>query len=322
MLATVKDTLRKRLNQTRWGKALWLSAAEAKSHLEMILFDDATYAKRMYLRRTGEILDLENPRSFNEKLWWLTLHNRDPLLTMCADKYRVRDYVVQCGLDHILNKLYGVYDDANEIDFSKLPSPSYLKANHWSGMNILYDRGRPFDVKQFRRTFNAALARNYYTRSREWCYKNIQPKLIVERVLVQNPFLIDWKFLCFDGQVKLVLVDIDVAAQDGTHNPTARRNVYDRDFRLLDVRIGRDHFDPKLVEKPPRYEDMVEYAEILSKPFPHCRVDLYNIEGQIYFGEITFYHGGAGQKITPRPWDEKLGSWIDLGSGKITLKDD
>jgi len=158
--------------------------------------------------------------------------------------------------------------------------------------------------------------------SREWNYKNIKPRLIIEEVLEDkdNVSLIDYRFLCFEGKVKLIFVDTHTAAPDGSHNPDALRNVYDTNFNYLNIKVGREQFDEKSLSKPINFEKMIEYAEILSKPFAHCRVDLYNIEGKILFGEITFYPGGATQKISPHEWDIKMGAWININSKKIKRK--
>ena len=133
---------------------------------------------------------------------------------------------------------------------------------------------------------------------------------------------VDYKFFCFDGVVRIVSVELGVALPDGGHNPYSTRNIYNRDFEYLDVRLGRDHFDKTLVSKPKNFDKMIEYAEVLSQLFPHCRVDLYNIDGKIFFGELTFYHGGATQKIEPKEWEKRLGDWIDLNSEKIKHKDE
>lgn len=221
-----------------------------------------------------------------------------------------------------MTKLYGVYDDANDINFDELPDGAFIKTNHGSGTNIIWDRNNPFDKDKFRKGFNKALKQNYYWQSREWNYKNIEPKIIVEEILEdkENKSLIDYRFLCFDGVVKIIFVDTETAGKDGSHNPYAKRNVYDKDFNYLDIKVKRDHFDKSLVQKPKNFEEMIKYAEILSKPFAHCRVDLYNIDGKIYFGEITFYNGGASQIVEPEEWEKELGDWIDLKSEKIKLK--
>lgn len=322
MIYHIKNWLRDLSFRNNLIKRIYLMANSIKVTLFSCLSDEL-FAKIKYIENTGEKLNLDNPVTFNEKLWWLKLNNRDPLLTICSDKYKVRDYVKEKGLEHILVKLYGVYDNADNIDFDKLPDRVFIKTNHRSGTNIIWDRNNPFDQNKFRKRFNKALKRNYYWQSREWNYKNIEPKIIVEEVLEdkENKSLIDYKFLCFDGEVKLILVLLEVSHPDGAHNPFHKINAYDRDFNYLDIRVGRaEHFDCSLVPKPKNFDKMIEYAEILSSPFPHCRVDLYNISGKIYFGELTFYHYGATQRLEPREWEKRLGDWINLNSDKIVVK--
>lgn len=312
----LKKVLRTVSHRNRGMQWLYHVANRAKVSL-LSLVSDEKFAQLRYAENTGMNLDLQHPRTYNEKLWWLKFNNRDPLLTVCSDKYLVRQYVADCGLAHILNECYGVYESVDEIDLERLPGRAFIKTTHGSGTNMLYTRNQGFDRSRFERVFRKALRENYYYQSREWNYKKVQPRVIVERVLEQHPFLIDYRFMCFEGQVKLILVDIETAAEDGSHNPGARRNVYDTNFDLLDVRIGRDNFDPSLISKPDNLSEMIECAERLSSPFPHCRVDLYNVDGKVYFGEMTFYHGGGCQIITPMEWDLRLGSWIDLESPKI-----
>ena len=283
---------------------------------------DEKFAKMKYKENTGRTFNLENPVTFNEKLWWLKLNNRDPLLTECSDKVKVREYVKNKDLSHILNEVYDVYDTADDINFEKLPDKAFIKTNHSSGKNRLWDRNKPFDKDKFRKEFNKSLKQNYYLQSREWNYKNIEPKIIAEKILEdkKNKSLIDYRFFCFAGVPKIIFVDIETAAEDGTHSPYARRNVYDLNFNYLDIKVQREQFDKSKVKKPKNFDKMLEYAEILSEPFPFSRVDFYNIDGDIYFGEITFYPGGCTQIVEPEEWERKMGDWIDLNSDKIILR--
>jgi hypothetical protein len=321
MIYNIKKNFRELSNTNKSIKRIYLMAnkIKVKSFSKM---SDEKFAKLKYKENTGRNLDLEQPKTFNEKLWWLKLKNRDPLLTICSDKYKVRDYVKSCELEHILTNLYGIYENANDINFDELPDKVFIKCNHGSGANILYDRNKSFNIKKFREKFNYALQQNYYLQSREWNYKDIEPKIIVEEVLGEaNESLVDYRFLCFEGEVKLLFIDIETASEDGSHNPFAKRNVYDKDFNCLDIKVVRENYDTSLILKPKNFDQMIEYAERLSKPFPFCRVDFYNIKGTIKFGEITFYPGGATQIIEPEIWELKLGEWIDLNSERIKLKD-
>jgi len=275
--------------------------------------DDYSFAKYSYKYVTGKELDLINPMTFDEKLWWLKLNNRDPLTTKCTDKYLVRDYVREVGLDHILIPLYGVYNNFEEIDFSKLPERCFIKCNHTSGCNAAYFKNLFFDYDYFRRRFSYVLKHNHYTLSREWNYKNIKPKIIVEENISKQDdiSLPDYRFLCFKGEPKLLMIDINTCKKDGTIG-NARRNLYDMDFNLINFTFSKPHFSPNLINKPINFYKMIEYAKILCKEFPFCRIDLYNVNGQIYFGEITFYHAGGYNNIEPIEWDLRLGNWIDI----------
>lgn len=298
-----------------WLRRQWSERRKAMN------ISDIEFAKLSYQKKMGIELNLENPVTLNDKLWYLKLSNRDPLLAKCSDKYLARDYVKECGLEHILNDLYGIYNTADEIDFKQIPSPCFFKCNHTSGYNAIYDSSRPFDKRDFRRRFNFALTQNYYINAREWNYKDIKPCIICERVL-EDPGsgvgIVDYRFFCFGGVAKLMMLCIGTAAEDGTHSKDGFKNTYDLDFNLLDITfLNENHFSPDLVPKPANLDAMINYAEILSKPFPHCRVDLYNIGGKIYFGEMTFYSAGCCFEISPQEWAAKMGEWIDLSGYSI-----
>jgi len=299
---------------------------ESKSNLS-----DTDFAIWFYKKIIGKDLNLVTPETFDEKLWYLKIYNKDPLLTKCTDKFLVREYVKECGLENILNELYGVYDNANEIDFNNIPADRvFFKCNHTSGYNVIYDKNVFFDKKKFVKKFNFILKKNHYLLSREWNYKNIHPKILCEKMLPvsvednisRNTGLVDYRFLCFDGVVKCVFADINTCAENGSHRLDALRNVYDENFNFIDVKVSRGQFDPTLLKRPKNYDVMKKYAEILSAPFPFARVDLYNIDGNIFFGEITFYHAAACNRISPIQWDYTLGSWININNPKIKFSDE
>ncbi|XJS11010.1 ATP-grasp fold amidoligase family protein [Aerococcaceae bacterium WGS1372] len=283
---------------------------------------DEKFAKMKYYENTGRKLNLTNPTTFNEKLWWLKINNRDPLLTTCSDKVEVRDYLIKKGFEDILIPQVGVYSNPKDLEFDKFPDEVFIKTSHGSGRNLIWRRNSEFDYNKFNKEFESFLKQNYYLQSREWNYKNIEPKIVVEEIIKDDSELglVDYRFLCFDGKVKLILVDTETAASDGTHSPGAKRNVYNQDFELMDIKVSREHFNHELISKPKNFEKMIEISESLSDAFEFCRVDLYNIKGKIYFGEITFYTGGATQIIEPEKWEQKLGSWINLDSDKIVRK--
>lgn len=275
---------------------------------------DEEYAHWKYKLRTGRELNLENPQTFDERVWYLKINVRDPLNNQCSDKYRVREYVKKCGLEHILNELYGKYESVEEIDFKKLPDRCFLKCNHGSGANMIYDRSKTFEYEKFKKRFSEALKRDYYWAGREWNYRHIKPYILCEKVLEDKngKLPLDYKIMCFAGEPKLLFLDIGVATENGGHAEEYYRNIYDLDFNLLPVKETRENYLGEEIKKPENWDKMVEYAGILSKPFRHCRVDLYNVDGKIYFGEITFHHGGGCNDIQPEEWALKMGQWIPI----------
>ena len=158
--------------------------------------DDETFARIKYWEATGKKLNLESPKTFNEKLWWLKFNYRHPLMTQCSDKVRVRDYIKDIGLEHILTEVEGVYSKAEDIPFSSLDGRFFIKCNHVSGTNAVFDsnNSEQFNYPKFKKEFNTALSRNYYYQSREWNYKNIEPKIIVERFIETESDLLDYRF--------------------------------------------------------------------------------------------------------------------------------
>ncbi len=281
------------------------------------------YAKWFYHLYTGKTLNLDNPEYFDEKVWWLKLNNRDPNLTRCSDKYEVRSYVKENGLEDILIPQLDVFESLDELDLKKYNCECVVKCTHNSGGHLFYDPQNPIsdrDLRIKKIDLNFILHHNAYVLSREWNYKNIKPRLIVEKVIrdKNSNLPLDYKFMCFNGEPKLLFLDLGVINKDKSYNHDYPRNIYDMNFNLLPVKETRPNAD-YVVEKPQNFEHMVEIAKVLSQPFAHCRVDLYNIDGKIYFGEITFYHGGGCNDIQPEEWDKRMGSWIDLNSSKIVL---
>lgn len=307
----IKKIFRNILRQSNLGKNIWRYLHLININVLRILSDEV-YFEREYKKVHGKKPDFKNPTSFDEKQLWLKMHYRNPLCTKCSDKYLVREYVKECGLEHILNPLYGVYDSVEKINWDKLPNRFYMKANHTSGCNVRCNDISTFDRKKAEKILSRGMKHDYSLDSREWNYHDIDRKIIAEAIIENKDGsgLIDYRFLCSKGKCEYLFVDIDTADDDGNHRHDARRNVYDKDFNLIDVTVSRPNFDPTLVSKPDNFEEMLKYAEILSGDFPFCRVDFYNIDGKIIFGEITFFHAGGLSKITPREWEVKLGEII------------
>lgn len=260
----------------------------------------------------GVNMNFETPKTFNEKLWFLKLSNREPLLTICSDKHEVRNYIKECGYEDILKKEYAYFNNADEIDFSSLPSPCYLKCNHASGMNLIFDKDKDLNISHIKWKFNYLLRQNPYYLSREWNYKNIEPKIVCEEVLSMPDGYSDIpevQFFCFDGEPKFIMYNLGLADSNGFHK-AAIRWVFDIDWNIIDVKTSMPSGE-NIPVKPENYERMLEIAKKLSKPFPHVRVDLFNINGKIVFNELTFYSGGGFVKLQPESWQYKFGELID-----------
>lgn len=265
---------------------------------------DKPMIKLQYKMATGRKLNLEEPKRFTEKLQWYKLYHRDPLMTQCADKYRVREYIKLKGCEDILVPLYGVYDKAEDIDFDKLPDKFVLKTTNGSHTNIFCEDKSKVDIEATRKTLNQWLKNWAGKVGREWAYYNIEPKIICEKYLQKdsNDDLVDYKFFCFNGEPVCLYVITGRYLEEGI-----KLGIYDTDFKKMPYRRNDV---PELVEninKPKNFEVMLETAKSFAKDFPHVRVDFYNIDGQIVFGELTFYNGSGYKDFTPDEFDFELG---------------
>lgn len=270
---------------------------------------DAQYLKRMYKARLGKNLNLDSPQTFNEKLQWLKLYDRKQEYTMMVDKYKVREYIAAQLGEELLIPLLGVWNDPDEIDFDKLPNQFVLKCNHNSGLGmcICKDKSK-LDIEHVKAELRKGLLQDYYLTGREWPYKDVPRKIIAEKYMNDSntPDLLDYKFMCFNGQVRCSFVCSDRFGKDGL-----KVTFFDRDWNVLPFERHYPKCKDK-IEKPSTYEKMVEYAERLSKGNPFVRVDFYEIDKKIYFGELTFFPGSGMEEFSPESADAELGSWIKL----------
>lgn len=271
--------------------------------------DDKKFIEKMFKATMDYPLNLEKPKSFNEKLQWLKLYDRNPLYTKLVDKYKVREYISEkIGEDYLI-PLLGVWDDPEEIDFDSLPNKFVLKCNHNSGLGmcICTDKSK-IDIKKVKNELKSGLAQNYYLNGREWPYKNVSRKIICEKYMTDETGknLRDYKFYCFDGKPKIVGI-----YQDRNSDKETTGDFFDMNFEWVDLKFGMPNALNK-PQKPQKFQEMIKIAEILSEGIPEVRVDLYISNNKIYFGELTFFDGGGFDKIEPLEWDYKLGSWIKL----------
>ena len=274
------------------------------SLLKMLSFvPDKWMIHLQYYIKLKRKLDLKNPKRFTEKLQWYKLYYRKPIMTQCVDKYAVREYVEKCDLSNILTKLYGVYNSVDEIDFSVLPEKFIIKTTNGSGTNIICTNKYELDLEQTCKKLKDFMNRPTISAGREWAYYDVPNKIIIEELLedTDNPYggVNDYKFICFNGKAYCVVVDVG-------RMTFHQRNFYDMNWERIDVESDHENFEPD-VQKPVGFEQMVEIAQKLSKGFPFVRVDLYNVGGKIYFGELTFYPWSGYVQYKPDSFDFELG---------------
>lgn len=270
-------------------------------------WNDAKFLQHKFKLVFGYELNFDSPKTFNEKLQWLKLYDRKPIYTTIVDKYAVKKYVAdRIGEEYIIPTL-GVWDHFDDIDFESLPNQFVLKCTHDSGGLLICRDKDSFDKKEAKRKIRKCLKRNYYWSGREWPYKDVPRKIIAEKYMEDKETgqLRDYKLYCFNGEPKIIMINSD------REIGKTKADYFDMDFNWLDLKWGYEHAAVKPL-KPKNFEKMKELATILSKDIPELRVDFYEVNNKIYFGELTFFDGSGFDKIEPREWDEKLGGWITL----------
>ncbi|MFC6465189.1 ATP-grasp fold amidoligase family protein [Marinilactibacillus sp. GCM10026970] len=269
------------------------------------MIPDKFFVKRLYENKTGKKLNLKNPETFNEKIQWMKINYRNDLLTTCVDKYKVRT-IIENRLDsNILNELYGVYNSINEIDIDNLPNEFVMKTTAgWGDIIICRDKSN-FNWNKEKSKIENSLNSNNYEIGREWAYKNVNNKIIVEKLLLDNQEIPnDYKFFCFNGKVEYIQVDSDRFSEH-------KRNLYDVEWNLLNVKYKYPNIIEK-ISKPINLDRMIEISKKLSEGFPFVRVDLYSLDTEIIFGELTFYPESGMGNFVPEEYDLKIGSHLKL----------
>ena len=272
------------------------------------IFPDELYLKIKYFIKLKRRLNLKNPERYNEKIQWLKLHDRNPDYTKLVDKYEVKEIIKEIlGEEYIIPTL-GVYNRFDDIDFDKLPKQFVIKCTHDSGGLVIVEDKKKLDKNKAKEKINRCLKRNYYYGTREWPYKNVKPRIIIEKYITDESKkeLKDYKFFVFDGKVKLMFIATDRNSQNETCF-----DFYDEKFNHLPFTNGHPNSLKKL-NKPQNFEKMINLAEKIGRNMKHVRVDFYNVNGKILFGEITFYHWSGMKKFEPDEWDYKIGKLINL----------
>jgi len=272
---------------------------------------DKLYLKWKFKLMMGYKLNLDTPQTFNEKLQWLKLYDRNPDYTKMVDKYEVRKYIKEKIGEEYLIPLIGVYDKFDDIDFDKLPNQFVIKCTHDSGGLVICKDKNNLHVKAAKKKINKFMKRNYYKVHREWPYKNVKPRIIIEKYMEDTKAkeLVDYKFMCFDGEPKLSFTCSE------RYNNGLKVTFFDLDWNKLPFERHYPSSNKKII-KPINYDLMLKFSKILSDDIPFVRVDWYEINGKLYFGELTFYPGSGYEEFTPSKYDKIIGDFIKLDGGK------
>lgn len=273
------------------------------------IFSDYTYIKLKSKIRFGKSFDLKNPITFNEKMNWLKLNDRNPNYSNLVDKLKVKEYVANLIGEQYVVPLIAEWDNVKEIDFTKLPDICVLKTNQDSGGAIIYKKGIS-NQKEILKKLNSRMHLfNYYYYSREYPYKGVKKKIFAEQFLdngKDDKLINDYKFWCFNGEPKIMYITVK--------SSVIYENFYDMEFKPLYIKHGKTRRVPEF-SKPNSFEEMKRLATILSENIPFVRVDFYYVNDRIYFGEYTFFDWG-GFKPFEENWDEKIGDLLELPLSK------
>jgi hypothetical protein len=279
-----------------------------------LYLSDEAVVKKQFKKSQGYELDLKNPKTFNEKTQWLKLYDRTDRHTLFADKYAVREFMARKYGDDALVPLIIETKNWHEITFESLPNePFIIKPNHGSGWyHIIYDKNT-IDIKKLQTDCRYWLSQNYYSIQREWQYKNIVPRILVEKLLIpkNGSMANNYRFHCFSGKVEVISVNV---CFDDPNNFVAKK--YNKNWEFLKFSYGieviNEEHEKIEISRPINFDRMIFIAEDLAKMFAYIRVDFFEVDGTLYYGELTFHDSSGYDKINPFEWDEKLGAMIDL----------
>lgn len=270
---------------------------------------DEKYLRLKYRAKMGKKLELDEPRTFNEKLQWLKLHDRRPEYTVMVDKHRVREYISEkLGAQYLIEQL-GVWDSPDEIDFAALPDRFVMKCNHNSGLGmcICTDKAS-LDMERVKAELRKGLEQDYYLTGREWPYQDVPRKIVAEQFLESDGGgLTDHKIHCFNGVPRFILVCRDRFTESGLVE-----DFYTPAWERMEVKRPKIPNGAAPLPKPEKLDEMLALAEKLSKDIPFLRVDLYLVEGKIYFSELTFFPASGFEGYDPPEWDRTFGQWLEL----------
>lgn len=270
---------------------------------------DSDFLKTVFPKYMDYPLDLENPKSFSEKLQWLKIHNRKPIHTKMVDKYEAKSFITEAvGAEYVIPAI-GVWDSVDDIDFDSLPPQFVLKCTHDSGGLVICKDRKTFDIEAAKKTLQKSLSRDYYRIAREWAYHDVPRRIIAEPYMAElgEKNLLDYKMFVFNGQPKLTIVCSDRFSKNGT-----KMNFYDLDWKPMKVGFRLHELAVPEFPRPQTFDDMLRVARILSKDCPFIRIDFYEINGHLYVGELTLFPGAGFEPFRSIDMDYEVGGWLDL----------
>lgn len=301
-MGSIKEVVR----SSHWGELMISRIHELECAVLPKLIPDDVAVRRYYKKITGKSLNLELPETFCEKLNWYKLKGKNLLMEKCANKYTLREYVRENGYERCLNDLLGVYTDVDSIDLSQLPDKFVIKASHGTHMQIIVKDKKQLDWNYSKKLMKSWMRQDIYWRGREWVYKDMPRHLIIEKYLEdESGELRDYKIFCFNGVPRFIQNDIGRFQKH-------IRNYHYTDWTVMDMTdyVGND---PTLdIPAPKSLDEMLAISKVLSKPFQFVRVDFYEVNGQPYIGEMTFFHEGGSIVFIPDEWNKKVGEFWKL----------
>ncbi len=270
---------------------------------------DKMYLKMIYNVNFDKKLDLKNPKTFNEKLQWLKLYDKKPEYIIYVDKYEVKKYIADTIGEQYVIPTIEVWDSVEDINIDLLPEQFVLKCTHDSGSTVICRKKNEFDIESAKIKLKKKLKKNMFWMGRAWPYKNVKARIIAETYMEdeETSELRDYKFFCFNGKAKALFI----ATDRQTAGEETKFDFFDMEYNHLPITNG--HPNAKVLpEKPKCFDEMRGLAEKLSAGIPHVRVDFYEVNGRVYFGELTFFHWSGLVPFEPEEWDYKFGDWIEL----------
>ena len=296
----------KKVRTTVFNKKKLVGALSRRGFFDLL--SDKQFIKLQFKTIFGYSLDLNNPKTFNEKLQWIKLKDRKPIYSTMVDKAEVKDYVAEKIGEQYIIKTLGIWDKFEDIDFDLLPERFVMKCTHDSGGLVICKEKTTLDFEKTQRKIEKCIKTNYYKQGREWPYKNVKPRIIAEEYMEDTEVgeLRDYKFFCFNGKVKCFKIDFDRFIEH-------RANYFSKNKELLPFGevVCPPDYNRKL-DMPENLDEMIELAEKLAEKIPFVRIDFYSCNHKIYFGEMTFFPASGFGKFIPNKWDRELGDWISL----------